>query len=98
MKYTSLFCNQQHWSIIEFSFSLGFIKNYFFHEKESEGIKRNPKLPWKISNLFTAGGRLTVQTRYLKRLRAGFHLHPLNEGTIICKAVLPLAWTSLDGC
>lgn len=94
MKYTSLFYSQQRWSIIELSLSflLVFIKNYFFLEKESEGTKRNPKLQWKMCNLSTAGGMLTVQTGYLKRLRTGLHLCPLDRVMIIYKAGLALTW------
>lgn len=93
MKYTSLFYNQQRWSIIELSFLLSFIKNNFFHEIESAGIKKYLKLHWKVCNLSTAGGKLTVQTGYLKWLTTGLHLCPLNGVMIIYKAGLPLTWT-----
>lgn len=67
MKYTSLFCNQQCWSIIEFSFFLFFwTSSKTFFTWESEWIKRTPKLQWKMCNLSPAGGKLTVQTGYLK--------------------------------
>lgn len=77
------------------SFPLGFIKNYFFHEKE--GNKKKLKLQWKMCNFSTAGEKLTAQTGYLKWLRTGLHLCPLGEGLIIYLAGLSLTWTSLDG-
>lgn len=97
MKYTSLFYNQQCWSITElFFFTFMLHQKLFFPWERSEGIKRNPKLQWKMCILSTVGGKLTVQTGYLKWLRTGLHLCPLDWVLIIYKAVLPLTWTSLD--
>lgn len=64
-------------------------KTIFFHGKESEGIKRNPNLQWKMCKLSTAGEKLTVQTGYLKWLKTGLPLCPLVEVMIIYLAGLP---------